>query len=471
MGTDAAQSDAAAQPGRVPVVAVLVVWAGLLFCIPTALVVRPIGAPGTPANGLALVLLLAWVGFTIGGLNPVRGWTPVRICAGLLSLSVLVSYASAMAWGWYASPDVRQVTDELWTLVPPTVDHIKSKMISAADRGLLSFFGWMGILLMTADGLRSWRDIDRLVTWLCRFGAFVAAIGMVQFFTGVNVASWISVPGLSPNAELGAVDTRSVLNRVAGTATHPIEFGVVMAALLPLSLHRTIHRWGTRGALIPTVLIIVACSMSVSRSGILVAGVGLAVMFLGWPGRWRLRALMIAPVAVVALRLAVPGLVGTLISLFRNLFNDNSISGRTGDYGVVLGVYADHPFLGRGLFTFLPRYYRILDNQVLMVMLELGVLGLIALVVLHSTGFFSARRVHRTASTAEHRHLGLALSGSIAGLSVSLFTYDAWGYAMATGLTFLILGMIGAAWRLSVAEDPADPSRRVRPSRKAVTHA
>lgn len=440
-----------------PAVWFVVAYVGLLFCIPTQLIFRPLGSPGTPANGLAIAILLWWVCVTVGRLNPVRGFTPVRISAALLALSVLGSYANAMTWGWYAPPDVRQATDELWTLVPPTVGHVSDKMMSAADRGLLSFAGWMGVLLMTADGLRSWADLDRMLMWLCRFGVFISVLGIIQFFSGFNIASLITIPGLSANAEFGAADTRSVLNRVSSTATHAIEFGVVTAALLPLSLHRTIHRWGQRFALLPTVIIGVACSMSVSRSGVLVAGVALFIMFLGWPSAWRRKAILLAPVCVVALRVAVPGLVGTLVSLFTNLFVDDSVDGRTGDYGVVFSIYGDHPWLGRGLFTFLPRYYRILDNQGLMVLLELGLIGLLVVLVLYGSGFWSARRVRRTAATSEQRHLGLALSGSVAGLALSLLTYDAWAYSMATGLTFVILGMAGAAWRLTNDRDPRSP--------------
>ena len=440
-----------------PAVWFVVGYVGLLFCVPAQLILKPMGAPGTPANGLAIILLLWWLCAMLGGLNPVRGWTPARVSAGLLTLCVLASYANAVAWGWYAPPDVRQVTDELWTIVPPTVDHIQAKMVSAADRGLLSFAGWMGILLVTADGLRSWADLDRVVTWLCRLGTVLALLGIIQFFTGFNPAGLISIPGLSANSDYGIADTRSVLNRVSSTATHAIEFGVVTAALLPLSLHRTIFRWGQRWALLPTVVIGVGCSMSVSRSGVLVAGIGFLVLLAGWPAAWRIRFLVLAPFCAVALRVAVPGLVGTLISLFTNLFVDDSIDGRTGDYGVVLNIYADHPLLGRGLFTFLPRYYRILDNQVLMFLLELGLIGALVALSIYVTGYYSARRVRRHATTYERRHLGLALSASIAGLMLSLVTYDAWAYPMATGLTFLMLGLATAAWRLTNDSDPDTP--------------
>ena len=439
---------------QMPAVWFIAAYVVLLFCIPTQLIVKPIGAPGTPANGLAIVLLLWWVCATVGGLNPVRGWTPVRVCAVLLTLAVLGSYVNGVVWGWFAPLGVRQETDELWTLVPPSVDHVRAKMMSAADRGLLSLAGLMGVQLVVADGVRSWLDLERIVAWLVRAGAFISVLGIIQFFTGFNPASLIHIPGLSANADFGIADTRSVLNRVSSTGTHAIEFGVVTAALMPLAIHRTIHRWGRPLALLPTLLIGVACAMSVSRSGVLVLGMGLLVLMAGWPPRWRWRALLLAPVSVVALRLAIPGLVGTLVSLFRNLLVDNSVAGRTGDYGAVFAVAAEHPWLGRGLFTFVPRYYRILDNELLMLVLELGVLGTLVALSCYLVAFLSARRAKRDAVTARQRHLGLALSASIAGLGLSLITYDAWSYPMATGLTFLVMGMAGAAWRLANDRDP-----------------
>lgn len=440
-----------------PASSIIAVYIVLLMLIPAQLIVKQIGAPGTPANGVAIMLLLWWVCHTLGGLNPVHGWTPTRICAGLLTLAVLTSYVNGMMWGWFAPLGVRQASDELWTLVPPSVDHVRDKMISAADRGLLSFAGWLGILLVCADGIRSWVDLERVVTWLVRAGVVVSVIGLIQFFSGFNVASLISIPGLSPNADFGVADTRSVLNRVSSTGTHAIEFGVVTAALMPLAIHRTIHRWGRPLALMPTVLIGVACSMSVSRSGILVLGAGLIVLMSGWPKAWRWRAVLLAPVCVVALRVAVPGLVGTIVSLFRHLLVDSSVAGRTSDYDVVLGVAAEHPWLGRGLFTFLPRYYRILDNEILMLLLELGAVGMLIALSCYVVAFFAARRASRDAPTPRNRHLGLALSASISGLALSLVTYDAWSYPIATGLTFLIMGLAGAAWRLTNITDDRTP--------------
>ena len=201
--------------------------------------------------------------------------------------------------------------------------------------------------------------------------------------------------------------------------------------------------------LAPTVLIFVGAFLSVSRSAILV----LAVIGA--------RALPQLASAVAAARADAraagcrwrcgsrSGLVGTILSLFTNLNNDPSVSGRTSDYAVVVDVFEDHPWLGRGLFTFMPRSYRILDNQWLMILVELGVVGLLAFLAFLLTAFFAARSAFRHARHLRSRHLGLVLSSTIAGAAVSMVTYDGWTYRLHSGISFLVIGLAGAAWRLA----------------------
>lgn len=433
---------------RVPAVGVVCLYITLLLCIPSVLIFAPLGAPGTPANMLGMAALIWWVCATIGGQNPVRGLTPTRVAAALISVAVLASYANGMADGWFAPPAVRNGIDN-WTLLAPTVGQITAVVSKAADRGLLSVLGWLGVMLLASEGIRSWRDIDIVITWLSWLAGFVAALGIVQFFTGMDIAGLFAIPGLTPNSDFGAVASRSVLNRVASTAAHPIEYGVVLAALFPLALHRTIFRWGQRYAMVPTFLIGVGMFLSVSRGAVLAVAVALVVLLLGWPMAWKIRALTILPFAVVGLRVAIPGLVGTLVSFFANAETDPSVEGRTQDYAAVHVLWAEHPYLGRGLFTFVPQYFRILDNEYLMLLVELGAIGLACFVTALLIGYFCARATHHHAPDPRSRNVGLSISAGIFGLLVAHATFDGLGFPMAAGVTFLLCGLGGATWRLT----------------------
>jgi O-antigen ligase len=301
----------------------------------------------------------------------------------------------------------------------------------------------------------------------------IGVLGIIQYITGDNLALRIHIPGLVVNSELGSA-VRSGMNRVQATASHPIEFGVVLAALLPLAFHHAFYlarRWWDY---VPMSVVLIAVPMAVSRSGILVLGAAILVLFAGWSGNRRLWTLALTPVLLVAMRAAFPGLLGTLRSLFSTASSDPSVAARTSDYGEVFDIYLQHPWFGRGSATFMPAYYRTLDNQFLMNLVELGAVGLAATVWLFVAAVYAARYVRRHGSNPAQRHLGLALSASLVGIALSYLTFDAWGFSMAAGITFVLVGLSGGAWSLTRDEmirstvratdrpagHPAQPGRR-----------
>lgn len=448
-------------------------YAVLLLCIPTRLIVGPFGAPGTPANLFAIALLLWWVCAQLGGLTSVRGVTPLRIATGLLLTSVLVSFSSGHFRGWTQPANIHQRTDRRWQAA--STPEVISIVSSAADRGLLALAGWMGIMLLTAEGMRSWRDLEKLVSWIAAAGAVVAAMGVVQYFTRINVASFVRIPGLTSLLDFGEALSRSQLNRIVSTSAHPIELGVAMASILPLALHVALHSrkvlpWVTVG------LLGAAALMSVSRSAIVVAGVALFVLWLGWPVKQKLIALAVAPVLALGARAAFPGLLGSITSLFRGLSGDPSITGRTDDYPLIFGLIADSPLFGQGLFTFVPTVYRTVDNQGLILLLELGIVGTVAFVGLVITLVVGAWHPSRHGGTPRQAHLGMAASASTLGIITSYVTFDALSFRQVAGLTFLYLGLCGAVWQLSrfseatsTFRSPTEPSASPVAPRRART--
>ncbi|WP_248580536.1 O-antigen ligase family protein [Nocardioides sp. InS609-2] len=431
-----------------PGTTLLTIYVCLLTLIPAGLVFGPIGAAGTPATLWGIFLLILWLCSRLGGLGSRSHVSPVYLALGFLAVSVLLSWANGVSVGWVRPADVHQVTDGVYSLVPVSVSELQEKSQLAGIRGLLSVAGWLGVALILCDGLRTWRQLDRFVTTIVWLAAVIGLVGVIQFVTGTNLASYIRIPGLTINGEIGSL-VRSGLNRVQATATHPIEYGVVLAALFPLALHQALYRVRRWYDYAPVALLSLAVPMSVSRSGILVLGASLLILFAGWSWNRRAWSLVLFPAVVVAMRATFPGLVGTIRSLFTSLLGDPSVSGRTSDYGQILGIYAGHPWLGRGASTFMPAYYRTLDNQFLMNLVELGAVGLVITLFLFIASTYAARYAKRHATSPEHQHLGLALSAGLVGIAMSYATFDAWGFPMAAGATFLLIGLSGAAWRMT----------------------
>jgi O-antigen ligase len=154
----------------------------------------------------------------------------------------------------------------------------------------------------------------------------------------------------------------------------------------------------------------------------------------------------------------VPGLLGTVRSLFRDTSTDPSIAGRTDDYAAIPGLMDGHWWWGRGLGTFVPDVYFFLDNQFLAALLQGGVIGLLAFIVLLLVGIGTARGVRRRATDPALRSLGQALAATIASLGVSGFVFDLLSFRQSGFLLFLAIGCAGALWSL-VRHEPKEQHR------------
>ncbi|MDP8931293.1 MAG: O-antigen ligase family protein [Actinomycetota bacterium] len=414
-------------PPSFDAVALLTVYLGLLLVIPSELIL-PIGFKVTPAGLLGLFALTWWTcSRLVPAIGGARGLQPVRAAIYLLAGSTLASYAVA-----FSRP----------------VGEVEFR---AADRGLFQVAVAAGVALLVADGIPDLRRLNVLLRRFVLLASFVAALGIVQFATGFDPVHFLRLPGLVPDGALQFIHQRSNLRRVAGTAIHPIEFGVVLAVVLPLAAHYAFNsdrrRWVWWLCLIT---LSVAVPLSVSRTPLVgLAGAAL-VLWPAWPPKRRRRVLLILPVFALVIRAAAPGLLGTIRSLFTNFWSDPSTLGRTEDYAVLGRYVARHPVVGQGFRTFLPKQYELLDNQYLMTLIENGVIGLMVLLVLFLVPVVIVRRARQRSQDPVVRDLAQSLVASMMVLMLSFATFDALSFPMVAGLLFLVIGCCGALWRVVV---------------------
>jgi O-antigen ligase len=406
----------------------ITVFLCLLVAVPSRLVFKPLGAGGTPAALVALFGLVAWVG---AWMVPSRGvgharHQPLRWGLTMFVIAILASYLAGVT------------------------RFLPAGELRSADRGMIALAAWCGIVLMLADGID---DRARLELVLRRFvvaATVLAAVGILQFLTGFDLSKVLKIPGLTENEPLALINERASYRRVAGTAAHPIEYGVVLAMSLPIALHVAftaiqgrLWRW------VSVVLIATAIPMSVSRSAILGLLAGALVLLPTWPPKRLFGAALLAPVFAVAMKGVAPGLLGTLKSLFTGIQSDPSFQGRTEDYAVVGKFIAQAPVFGRGFGTFNPADYVLLDNQYLGMLIETGGVGLAALLLLFLIGIFTARGARWRSNDPDFRDLSQSLAATVMIAMVSFVTFDAFAFPMATGTTFFMLGCAGAAWRVA----------------------
>jgi O-antigen ligase len=420
--------------GKEGAIKTLQVYAITLMVFPSDMVIKAVGAGGYVASLVAMFVFAAWAATTLLGFHaPVRSRNPVRAVLALLWVVSLVSYVLMHL-------DQRSPAEGL-----------------AADRWMMQLMGATGVIVVAGGMLRSLDDVRRAQRAIVWGGAFCAFIGALQFWFSLDLTFILRMlPGFSVNSESAGILSRAALNRVSGTASHPIELGAVAAMILPLAINLGIYdtvrkpwrRW------LPVVLVISATATSVSRSAILTFVVAMVTYILLLPAAKRVAALALMPLAVVAAFFTIPGLLTTLTSFFSAGTSDPSISTRVDDYPFVERTVAARPWFGQGGGTFLPTdLLQILDNQYLKTAIELGIIGLIVFclfLVIPAIAAFTARRA---LVAEEAKSLCAALGGSCLAAAVGSFTFDSWSFPMFIGVHAYILGLVAACWGLGVADD------------------
>lgn len=354
---------------------------------------------------------------------------PIRVALGILLFCVGVSYILAMS---------RPMSPE---------------EISPADVAVLALASWSGTLLLTHDGIYERPRLDTLIWRLTVCGGGIAALGIVQFLTRELWVDRLSIPGLASSPAYGIV-SRGGFPRPAGTSIHPIEYGVLLSMMLPLALHVGLyqtHRWHVIRWL-PAGALVTIIPLTSSRSAYIGAVIALIICMIGWPRARRVRALGIGIAGLIAMMAIKPNFLSSVVGLFSGAGDDPSITSRTDSFSLAAEFIAMHPWFGRGLGTFLPKY-RILDNQYLLLLVTIGIVGMVSFLALGVTAVISTLRLRKRLHNEAGRDLSLALCASVCAAMGCLFTFDAFAFPMTMGALMLIIGIAGALRRIELSRD------------------
>jgi O-antigen ligase len=416
----------------------LCVFLLMLLVIPARLVISGIPMSITPATVTGLVLGIIWLCCQmVTTLGVAKGRNVARTALFLYAISQLATYGYA------------------------TRNYLPADEAEGADRTIVVVFAAICVGIAAVDGIKNLARLDTMLKFMTALIGVVAFIGFVQFAAGFDLTKYLALPGLRPVTDDGFVLERASFRRPAGTTGHPIEFGVVCAIGVPLAAHyayRTKEAGGKSGKWwLCLALIAAGAVVSLSRSAILGLCLAGIVLMLGWPGRRRVQGLIAAAGFLGVLKVVVPGLIGTLYSLFDSIGDDPSISGRTDDYATAGVQIAKHFLLGRGNGTYLSEKYGPLDNQYLGTLVQNGYIGLFCLIFLFLAGMWAAARARALSSDPVVRDLALSLIAAQSIVALGAATFDLLWFSTGTGLTFVLVGASGALLRIARAQEPALP--------------
>ena len=355
----------------------------------------------------------------------------------------------------------------------------------------LSFFmSFLVVFYLVVSVMRTRERIDVLVKTMTLGGAVVAVFAIIESRTGYNVFNYLGsvIPMLrfeDPGFDFEYLSRAGRL-RVFASAQHPIALAAALVMLVPLAVYlaRTVARrwWLVAG------LLTLGALATVSRTGVVMLMV-VGLVFLALKPAETRRLWPFAIPAVLIVYFALPNTLGSFYSAFFPeggllaeqqavvASSEYASSGRLADVAPSLEEFKHQPLFGQGLGTRIVSEEeggpapnaRILDNQWLSILLQIGLAGTLALVWLFMRFIRRCGRVAKR-DPSPSGWLLTAVVASVASYAVGMFTFDAFSFIQVTFLLFILLGL-GAALLASRGEPVAEEAPLVTPPARRLAHS
>lgn len=413
---------------------IVTIWMALLFLIPQQWVLPGGGSIARPSIVVGLGGCLLYVASRFVPSMVPRGRNPVA--AGLWGYGTVVVMSHMLSFN----------------------RDLYNHEITAGQREVVMTASMIGIGLLVGASIENREQLEKVLRRLVFFGAVVAATALLQFYFAWDLVAEIRYPGLSLNGgELARSRARSGFDRATGTTAHAIELGILMAMILPVALHYALHEPVRNKAIrywVAVFMIGATLPATVSRSAILAIVMSLGTLISVWSRRQLVHGAFIGFIAMVGIYVSSPTLLGSILSLFRGLEDDTSITARTDDYEIAFDFIAERPWFGRGAGTWGSDTYLLLDNQMLLSLLEIGWVGVLTLSFMFLLAIGIARQIRHVARDDTTKHLGQVLFGSLlAGFFANFFVNGLY-YQIYVGTCFVMIGAAGALHRMMNVQMP-----------------
>lgn len=404
----------------------------LIPALPTYVVLAgPLKSNGSPARIVAVILF----GLVLLGFVSIRRTTTPRTASPGKMIILLYFFALLLIYG---------VGLLHWDFSDPVVAANRTRAIVTA-------FAYAGIALYVMDRIKTPRQRAIILGCLATGLTFNCIVGVLQSSTTIDLRMIFQPPGFVVNADPRFLElvNRGGAVRVMGTSQHAIEFSTLAAVTIPLTLHLaryTATRWRRAFAAAGCCVALLAVPAAVSRTGAISLVTVLLVYMLAFKVRQLALAIVVGSIAFAGYVAIFPQIASALWGTITGSEEDPSIRARTEDYAGVSRTFHEHPVFGLGLGG----EPRLLDNEWLQAIVQGGVIGLSAMLLLVVGGVLGISARLRRATSPRERDEAYMLGSMIAGIMVSSTTFDLLHYQQASLILFIVFGLLWSTFTVPV---------------------
>jgi O-antigen ligase len=345
---------------------------------------------------------------------------------------------------------------------------VLSVTLNAADLGALGeakgafkklvvLFSYAGFYFFLVGVLRP-SEVPAVVKLVVALGTIAAVGTMLQLITGTNlfftVANALAPPG-SVVASGATIVTDAGRPDVTGPARHGLAITCELAMILPFAVVGAVHAARPRDRLfyrIAALLLLIGCATTLRRSGIVLPFLATSAVVLGG-GRRMLPLVGVFVALLIAAPIVAPAAVDEIVTQFSaaNEATQASNQGRTADYPAIVPDLRARTLLGRGFGTYDPHRYRVLDNELLLLAVEVGFVGL-AFFVLLILGCAAKGLSTALSRDGPGAWIGLSVFGSALAFLMANALFDALSFPQAPYTFLLLMALMNVARQGSSAD-------------------
>jgi hypothetical protein len=327
--------------------------------------------------------------------------------------------------------------------------------------GLAALFAIVALTLRVAE-LRPFAVLIVVLAMLTALGTIYEKRTGTNVFYDTAATVFSPVASVDPSPTEIDPDENSGRPTITGPTRHGLSVTSILSMALPFALVLAAVATSMRRRLlwgVAACIIVTGALVTQRKSGAVIPAFVLLALFALRPRQ----LLRLAPFGIVALALAfaiAPGVFSS-IQEFGHADSRASTEGRTSDYPAIVPDLLSNPLLGRGYGTLdsaRADTYRILDNEYLGEIYQVGALGLIAFLAMIVTPLFVVRSVLRS----DHPLRGppaLAAGAGCLAFGVASALYDILSFPQAPYLFLFMAAMCVCAASVEVPEDEPVPEQ------------
>jgi hypothetical protein len=240
---------------------------------------------------------------------------------------------------------------------------------------------------------------------------------------------------------------RDIIGRltVYGPTGHPLELATMLGVITPFALVGFMAATERRRRyLFAVALALCLCGALVtSRKTSVIAPVAGIVLVLAYRPRMIRKLIPLGITMAILVHGIAPGTIGTMIFQLSpsNFGAVRSTQDRTSDYDGIRPDVVKHLVLGRGFQSYDGYKYRILDNQILGLVIGVGLLGLVAYLWIGAAILSCTHRMIRGPDVLRARY-ALASAASVGVVGVASLLFDTLSFPHVPYLMFFIAGLV-----------------------------